>query len=831
MNKINSHFNSYTPKYSDTNLSKNHSSSSNYLLTYTANNFYSNEYKYELSTKSYEKYYSLSNQKANLNNDGETQIIINKYIRDEKDDELMKILGNNKESLNTISNIQADDKNANLNTMITNNSDKEIVENLLNDEEMHDKNLKRDAKKINNNKNIKEKNAFFEVNYVNEKNIFKKSELLINKNKFSNKLNMDKFEFSSNTYRPSNYNKTIKDDNLNSNKPDQNKRLLFGNSDSKILPKDNTEKSSNNKQDIIIANSNKFSLTDFNKTLNKKNRYSLTSQPGIIDDILSKINVLENIEEKVLSVRESNEMRKSLTKIDEEMIETKKKNPLKKSITNKNSFCNSSNNKNKFSKLTQTKDFKSNKLNKKSNPFIKRNENTISTNKKFGLKRNSEATINSNGFITFQNANRHIKKFSILNSLSNSDSFTNTSMNFSSNNDSKRLKGICEEENYAYYDASQKNKFDLKKNIYLGIIDENLKNNSFNDVTNSRLPHDNEEGNIKNPPEPITNKKDKDKSLLINNSANSKNTNSLKKNEKKLNFDKKISNLRNEINNRLREINGISLNLDMPKSNPENNLNSQTTRNGNIYKNMEPNFDQRFNNINNNNNFNQIFESNIKQLEEKFANFKKKINVQQSNQNTKKYSTHENNLNLLIESKKEDIEEKNRLRKTSGFFSASHNKKQFESNYVENKNDVTNKFNLKNYLYDEVLEDNLDIKNTKDFPGELEKNINKITNYVKKNSMINGKRTDSYVKQINTDISNFEVELINTEMNYNKMLENLDTFENLNLVKTEVISSNQKINTEGKNANCQIDNDITLENIEDSCNFFFKLYKRKFNNF
>ena len=54
-------------------------------------------------------------------------------------------------------------------------------------------------------------------------------------------------------------------------------------------------------------------------------------------------------------------------------------------------------------------------------------------------------------------------------------------MNISSNNDSKRLKGICEEDNNAYYDASQKNKFDLKKNIYLGIIDENLKNNSFND--------------------------------------------------------------------------------------------------------------------------------------------------------------------------------------------------------------------------------------------------------------------------------------------------------------------------------------------------------------
>jgi hypothetical protein len=824
MNNIKTYLNSNTPTNSDIYLNKNQSSSSNYLLTYTANKYNSNHNKFDSLTKHSQKSSMLTSKNTKINN-----------LMYEKDEELIEILGYNRESLNTISNIQAYDKTANLN-IITNNSKNEFLENLIDIQESNE-NIKINEDNKNNCKNYKIKNSNSEFNYVNEKNIFKNSQLLINKNPNLQKSITNKFEYSPNSNKPKN-NKSPKDEtNFTNNSTKQNKKLLEK-TNGKIVAEENLVTLTNKKENYSKSNNNKLSISDFNKTINKRNRHSLTSNPCTLNDILNKIKVIENIEEKILSVRESNDKLKSLDRIDE--VQINKKNSLKNSLITKNSISNSNN---KFIKLIQTKDFKFDKIYKKSNPIIKRDENT-SKYKKLDSKRFAEGNQNSNlnGFKTFDIVNGHLKKFSTINSLSNSDSFINTSLNFFSNPDYKKLK-INKEDESTNTNKKQKQQQNHNKINNLVTIDEFHKNYSI-DLS---AYNNNKEENIKKPYEHLIKKTDIEKNAIYKNNENS---NKKKKNQKKLNLDKRISNLRDEMNTRLEEINGITLYLDTQKAEEENIQVLQT----NTIQDIENNLKSNSNTIaisNNNkktnydkitdsksNNFNQIFENNIRQLEEKFANFKKKIKVQNRNLDKKKessdincYSTYENNLNSKLDNKIVNKKTRNESGKTSAIIFGSDYKKNLASKNIVtvniNENNIKDQENLNElkYLNYETIEDNIYLKNANYSSRELEKKINKITNYYEKNRIMKDDRNKSnkLLMEINTDISNFETEIINTEMNHNNMLVNLDTLENLDILKTEIPSLNKNHLAISKNTNNQFVNDITLENVENSCILIFYL--------
>ncbi len=295
----------------------NHKNKSTSLLTYSANNFKSERNKYDIMKIKT----SLSNNKLNYH-DTETDNITNKHIVDEC--EMFKLI-NNKDNLNTISHFNYNDK-SNLN-LITYNSDKEIFENLLGNKKNGEikENLplnKKENNQENENINSKNKKKYLKTtennlnndfNCVFEKNNFKKSDLLINENTKKLKIQMQ------NSYSDSNNCKKELNEDFINHTEHTNLRV-------NSMKKNKYDNYKNNKIEKI--NSNKFY-----KTNNKKNRHSHTSNPASLNEILSKISLLESIEEKLITLKDSD---KESIQVRKTYLENQMKNTINEN--NKNSL-------------------------------------------------------------------------------------------------------------------------------------------------------------------------------------------------------------------------------------------------------------------------------------------------------------------------------------------------------------------------------------------------------------------------------------------------------------------------------------------------------------
>lgn len=794
---------SNTPKYTHKKNLKNLDSSTNYLPAYTTNNNYSSQNKCDIYTLINEKKFPSSNNKTD---DNETENIIKKYLGDEKDIELAKML-NEKENLNTISHIQFDDKINNLN-LISQNSYQEIFENFLisRDNIKDEINAKHNIENENINLN---KNIITNLDFTNEKiNDIRKPEIINSKKNIDiTKTSKNKFDNSSNkfTQQKKKYDTNSGKKLINNNKKSEKKEFKNFHKGQSIKAEEPLD---------ILTNKKNFSQVDLKQTIHKKNRHSHTSHPGILTDILAKINLIENMEDKVLTMRDNtNEGKKSLDKINQKHKLKQNKNDLIKSYTTKNSMNNHHNN--EFTKIinNNTKEYKYHKSNKKPNEVFKKIENNLN-NLKLNSKRFSERK-NLNFFRTFQNS--FLNKISDLNSLSNSNSCIEKSFNISSNLETKRTNGFKEENNKNI----QHNKENQKdsKNKDLGVIEENIKNQSIDftipDVS-KKIEVSKKLGNRFN----TENKIYKPKEVKNNNNSNKK-----PKNDKKNNFDRRINNLKNEINNRLREINGITINYDSLKEkekivNDNKNLldnhfskhQNLTTENSNKYNiSISKSKDNNFFEKNLNTNFNQVFENNIRQLEKKFANFKSKIKVQ-NHCNAEKPEISNLNLESTDDNNFVDIDDKITLDEAY-FLRKIKDKNTSDNQKLSIKVQKTNSLNKS--------------------PKHMEKHLKINKTYLVKNKNAKDQIRDYSIKQLNTDISYFEADQFTTEINYNK-LENLETLEdlNINILKTEIPRSN-KMHLQQDSINKKIDknkksffdvnfkNDVTLENIEDSCKNFF----------
>lgn len=647
---------------------------------------------------------------------------INKLSSDNQNNtDIRKIIDNTEDNLNQ--------KSINHEVLITNNTDQDIIDNIIFLSEQNK--LESNERELSSHERIFANKTISLLN--NE--IFKKSANMVERNLFSNH---HKIKYSSNTYNPKfisskssgiyknekysasnkkvddSYacNNKLKSEPLNIKNQDINKSNNFN-----ILTEYNTHKpllngaiNGNNKN----VDSKNVQVSESKLEKLKQNRHSHTLQSGIFNDIISKINIFDNHEDKILT----NKFKKSIDDKNKKNNLKKTKNLILEDIEAfENNFLIRNNNskKNEVKNNITNQSFFYNKINISNSKITSRLKNSNSSfgnvQKKYinkGFKRfiKNKITDNNINSLTFS-------KDLNISSIDSSNIYTNRSIKIDEENLLNKLNSIEE--------SNSKKTIDINKSGFSNIEQSEKCCNPFKDINNSDIKklnssknHQENKNRINLPNENVITLKTKNKdlgiikeienrneSLIINsknktifenslcsyfqekkgysynlkNKSNTTNESDLKNRNyednhskyensklvkvKKTNkehnnkdkatenkFSQKLQLLKKEINNRLEEINLMSSEFERHKiqtkedKNLLNKIEKKTHRESKLSHNktLILNTPSKINEKSHRNDKNgslltqsNLFDNNIKLLEEKFKNFKSKIQVKNKN--------------------------------------------------------------------------------------------------------------------------------------------------------------------------------------------------------